>query len=99
MTNTIHNVPRELLAELQEHIHCHHDAVLWGKVCDLLSAPSPAGVDGLVAVKVWEADADWDDHELVVRLSDAQVEIQALAHQWGTLIAPLFPVSWDALTA
>ena len=63
MTNTINNVPRELLAELQEHIHCHHDAVLWGKVCDLLSAtspanhvedvramvaaPSPAGVDGL----------------------------------------------------
>ena len=45
--NTIHNVPRELLAELQEHIHCHHDAVLWGKVCDLLSTPSPAGVDGL----------------------------------------------------
>lgn len=47
MTNTINNVPRELLAELQEHIHCHHDAVLWGKVCALLSAPSPAGVDGL----------------------------------------------------
>ena len=47
MTNTINNVPRELLAELQEHIHCHHDAVLWGKVCDLLSAPSPAGVGGL----------------------------------------------------
>lgn len=50
MTNTIHNVPRELLAELQEHIHCHHDAVLWGKVCDLLSTPSPAGVDGLEVV-------------------------------------------------
>lgn len=29
----------------------------------------------------------------------AQVEIQALAHQWGALIAPLFPASWDALTA
>ena len=47
MNNTIPNVPRELLAELQEHIDCHRDAVLWGKVCDLLSAPSPTGVDGL----------------------------------------------------
>ena len=46
MTNTIPNVPRELLAELQEHIDCHRDAVLWGKVCALLSDPSPAGVDG-----------------------------------------------------
>lgn len=44
MTNSI-NVPRELLAELQEHIDCHRDAVLWGKVCALLSTPSPAGVD------------------------------------------------------
>jgi hypothetical protein len=64
--NTIPNVPRELLAELQEHIDCHRDAVLWGKVCDLLSAPSPAnhvedvramvaapspaGVDGLKSI-------------------------------------------------
>lgn len=48
--NTIQNVPRELLAELQEHIDCHRDAVLWGKVCDLLSAPSPAVVDGLDVV-------------------------------------------------
>lgn len=28
----------------------------------------------------------------------AQVEIQQLAHQWGDIIAPLFPVSWEALT-
>lgn len=29
--------------------------------------------------------------------SDAQVEIQELAHQWDKLIRPLFPVSWSAL--
>ena len=29
--------------------------------------------------------------------SHAQVEIQELAKQWGTIIQPLFPVSWDAL--
>jgi len=28
----------------------------------------------------------------------AQQEIQDLAKQWQTIIAPLFPVSWDALT-
>lgn len=50
--NTIPNVPFELLAELQEHIDCHRDAVLWGKVCDMLSAPSPAGVEGLEVVGV-----------------------------------------------
>lgn len=29
--------------------------------------------------------------------SHAQVEIQMLAHQWNSLIEPLFPVSWAAL--
>jgi len=29
----------------------------------------------------------------------AQQEIQALAQQWGEVIKPLFPVSWEALTA
>lgn len=29
--------------------------------------------------------------------SDAQVEIQELAHQWDKLIRPLFPISWSAL--
>jgi len=28
----------------------------------------------------------------------AQLEIQVLAHQWDHIIAPLFPVSWSALT-
>jgi len=28
----------------------------------------------------------------------AQVEIQDLAHKWGEIISPLFPVSWEALT-
>ena len=28
----------------------------------------------------------------------AQLEIQTLAQQWETIIEPLFPVSWDALT-
>ncbi|MFV1943518.1 FAD-dependent thymidylate synthase [Pseudomonas luteola] len=30
--------------------------------------------------------------------SHSQVEIQGLAHQWTEIIAPLFPVSWAALT-
>ena len=30
--------------------------------------------------------------------SHAQVEIQELAHKIGDIIAPLYPVSWDALT-
>ena len=29
--------------------------------------------------------------------SHAQVEIQLLAQQWGTIIQPLFPIAWDAL--
>lgn len=29
----------------------------------------------------------------------AQLEIQALAKQWDSIIRPLFPVSWEALTA
>lgn len=29
----------------------------------------------------------------------AQVEIQDLAKQWGDIIAPLYPVSWEALTS
>lgn len=77
MTNTIPNVPRELLAELQEHIDCHRDAVLWGRVCDLLSttsptdhvedvraivdAPSPAGVDGLEVVGTLRYFMDYPD--------------------------------------
>ena len=28
----------------------------------------------------------------------SQKEIQDLAHQWGEIIAPLYPVSWEALT-
>lgn len=30
--------------------------------------------------------------------SHAQVEIQELAKQWNTVIAPLYPISWSALT-
>ena len=30
--------------------------------------------------------------------SHAQVEIQELAKQWGSIIQPLFPTSWEALT-
>lgn len=54
-----------------------------GQIHAILSAPSPAGVDGLEAVKVWEADADWDDHELVVRLSDAMAIIDGLRAEIG----------------
>jgi len=31
--------------------------------------------------------------------SHAQVEIQDLAKQWDEVVRPLFPVSWEALTA
>lgn len=30
--------------------------------------------------------------------SNSQIEIQELAKQWGDIIAPLFPESWEALT-
>ncbi len=33
-------VDSSVLAELQERIDCHRDAVLWGKVCDLLAQPA-----------------------------------------------------------
>ena len=101
MTNTIPNVPRELLerawralanSATGREIGAYLDAdpcapgcaetCVRASMCAAcsadLSAPSPAGVDGLVAVKVWEADADWDDHELVVRLSAAQAIIDGL---------------------
>jgi thymidylate synthase (FAD) len=29
----------------------------------------------------------------------AQVEIQQLARQWGDIVRPLFPISWEALTS
>ena len=85
MTNNTINVPRELLENI---VLCYNEGefelgTLAAECQALLSAPSPAGVDGLVAVKVWEADADWDDHELVVRLSDAQAIIDGLRWEVG----------------
>ena len=76
--NTIANVPRELLERCCKRMYDMMQGDLHEELRALLSAPSPDGVDGLVAVKVWEADADWDDHELVVRLSDAQAIIDGL---------------------
>ena len=99
--NTIHNVPRELLAELQEHIHCHHDAVLWGKVCDLLSAPSPAGVDGLntdrnAAFKACpESGCDWGSFYLgwKARGEVEQAIIDGLRGEVADLLSMLATVS------
>lgn len=83
MNNTI-NVPRGLLADLLGNDHDKRIMAERHSLAMLANAPLPTGVDGLVAVKVWEADADWDDHELVVMLSDAQAVIDGLRGEVGS---------------
>ena len=74
--NTIPNVPRELLAELQEHIDCHRDAVLWGKVCDLLSTTSPTDhVEGLRAMVADPSPAGVDGLEVATFLHTLHMEL------------------------
>lgn len=41
----------------------------------------------------------WADMFKLRSQADAQVESQVIANQAGDIIAPLFPVSWEALTA
>ena len=85
MNNPIANVPRELLADLLGNDHDKRIMAERHLLAMLANAPLPTGVDGLVAVKVWEADADWDDHELVVMLSDAQAVIDGLRGEVAAL--------------
>ena len=91
--NTINNVPCELLADLLGNDHDKRIMAERHLLAMLANTPSPAGVDGLVAVKVWEADADWDDHELVVRLSDATAIIDGLRGEVADLRSMLATVS------
>lgn len=58
MTNTINNVPRELLADLLGNDHDKRIMAERHLLAMLANAPSPAGVDaGLVAVE-WAKDAE-----------------------------------------
>ena len=72
MTNTIPNVPRELLCELRDAANesmnattrqhqIDHFAGLIAKADALLSAPSPAGVDGLEVVGTLRYFMDYPD--------------------------------------
>lgn len=85
MTNTIPNVPRELLEELRDAANesmnattrqhqIDHFAGLIAKADALLSAPSPAGVDGLEVVLGEDAAFGCK----YVRLSDAKAIIDGL---------------------
>ena len=102
MTNTIHNVPRELLEELRDAANDGMNATtrqhqidyfvgLIAQADALLSAPSPAGVDGLEVVghiesdddvfgsyAVFKNDCDLHDGTELIRLSDAQAIIDGL---------------------
>lgn len=54
MTNTIHNVPRELLADLLGNDHDKRIMAERHLLAMLANAPSPAGVDGLEVVEYQE---------------------------------------------
>ena len=61
MTNTIPNVPRELLADLLGNDHDKRIMAERHLLAMLANAPSPAGVDGLDVVSNWvlfDAEAD-----------------------------------------
>ena len=61
MTNTIPNVPRELLADLLGNDHDKRIMAERHLLAMLANAPSPAGVDGLEVVSNWvlfDAEAD-----------------------------------------
>ena len=104
MTNSI-NVPRELLAELQEHIDCHRDAVLWGKVCDLLSAPSPANhVEDVRAMVADPSPAGVDGLEVVgwYRMDDRKAitpypSVCATWHKMGVKVGAAYSDSAHAI--
>ena len=90
MTNTIPNVPRELLDSLLTVIESNGYAADEVEVVDelraLLSAPSPAGVDGLKRYEVFpyldddvaELDICESDDGTFVKYDDAQAIIDGL---------------------
>ena len=110
MTNTIPNVPRGLLEELRDAANesmnattrqhqIDHFAGLIAKVDALLSAPSPAGVDGLEVVghidsdddvsgsyAVFRNDCDLRDGTELVRLSDAMRAIARIQDECELLM-------------
>ena len=61
MTNTIPNVPRELLERVTKYCVSAPDAIkARNEVRAILSAPSPAGVDGLEVIG-WYTEDHLDD--------------------------------------
>ena len=90
MTNTLNNVPRELLDSLLTVIESNGYAADEVEVVDelraLLSAPSPAGVDGLKRYEVFpyldddvaELDICESDDGTFVKYDDAQAIIDGL---------------------
>lgn len=106
MTNTIPNVPRELLDSLLTVIESNGYAADEVEVVDelraLLSAPSPAGVDGLEVVGysygngILINDTTQPDNPMytkLVRLSEAQAIIDGLRGEVAELQTMLATVS------
>ena len=96
MTNTIPNVPRELLADLLGNDHDKRIMAERHLLAMLANAPSPAGEDGLEVVghidsdddvsgsyAVFKNDCDLRDGTELVRLSDAQTIIDGLRGEVG----------------
>ena len=104
MTNTIPNVPRELLEHLiEQHITAHGCTNETARKAQLLlSAPSPAGVDGLEVVGysygngILINDTTQPDNPMytkLVRLSDAQAIIDGLRGEVAELQAMITNLS------
>lgn len=98
MTNTIPNVPRELMADLLGNDHDKRIMAERHLLAMLANAPSPAGVDGLDVVgyidsdddvsgsyAVFKNDCDLRDGTELVRLSDAQAIIDGLRGEVAAL--------------
>ena len=91
MTNTTNNVPRELLERCCKRMYDMMQGDLHEELRAILSAPSPAGVDGLEVVGYvsrddikWQGDCTlrlkpYSDYTIpLCRLSDAQAIIDGL---------------------
>ena len=86
MTNTINNVPRELLADLLGNDHDKRIMAERHLLAMLANAPSPAGVDGLKRYEVFpylddevaEIDICESDDGSFVKYEDAQAIIDGL---------------------
>ena len=106
MTNTIPNVPRELLADLLGNDHDKRIMAERHLLAMLANAPSPAGVDGLKVVGYvsqddikWQGDCTlrlkpYSDYVIpLCHLSDAQAIIDGLRGEVADLRSMLATVS------